>query len=75
MSAALVTEPRIEAPDVVYFELTKALEGLDDEQAERLLFRLVFLLSNQIGRYEVLSACIRAARQESERVQEESDRV
>lgn len=77
MNAAFsIDNPRIEGPDVVYAELQNVLQDLDDHQAERLLFRLIFILCNQIGDRDTVLASIKAAATNpSEPTQQEPNHV
>jgi len=63
MSARLITEPRLEAPDDFYQALIDAHRGLDDEESQRLNARLILLLANQIGYMAVLLEALAAARE------------
>lgn len=63
MSARLITEPRLEAPDDFYQALIDAHRGLDDEESQRLNARLILLLANQIGDMAVLREALAAARE------------
>lgn len=58
----LITEPRIEDPDVFYEALLLAHQGLSLERSHELNARLVLLLANQIGRLDVLEQALAAAR-------------
>ncbi len=51
-------DPNMAGPDDFYAALIKANEGLTQDQSHQLMFRLVFLLANQIGDSEVLAACV-----------------
>jgi Protein of unknown function (DUF2783) len=55
------TEPNLQDADGFYTQLVEAHEGLDEKQSFELNARLIFLLANQIGDSQVLSACIAAA--------------
>jgi hypothetical protein len=56
-------EPNIEDPDGFYEQLLEAHEGLATEQSFELNVRLLMLLANQIGDRQVLSGCIKLARE------------
>lgn len=58
----LNTAPNIADGDGFYEELVAAQRDLDDEQAARLLAKLVLLLANHIGDRAVLSEAIARAR-------------
>mgnify|MGYP001302244616 CR=1 FL=1 len=47
--------------DAVYESLVDMLDGLDDEQAMRVLAKLVLLLANHVGDESVLREAIAAA--------------
>jgi hypothetical protein len=47
--------------DAVYESLVNMLDGLDDEQAMRVLARLVLLLANHVGDESVIEEAIAAA--------------
>lgn len=58
MENKLNTQPNMADPDAFYAELTKAHRGLEPEQSERLNARLVLLLSNHIGNFDVLKEAL-----------------
>lgn len=58
----LITDPRIERPDDFYELLLDAHKGLPLERSHDLNARLVLLLANQVGSFDVLSQAIAAAR-------------
>jgi Protein of unknown function (DUF2783) len=58
---SLNTQNTLNDPDDFYEELVAAQRGMDDDQATRLLAKLVLLLANQVGDREVLSQAIRRA--------------
>ena len=62
MSADLITDPNIPAPDDFYEALIDMHQDLTDEQSQLVNARLIFLLANQIGDMDVLRAAIAAAR-------------
>jgi hypothetical protein len=47
--------------DAVYESLVDMLDGLDDEQAMRVLAKLVLLLANHVGDERVIEEAIAAA--------------
>ena len=55
--------PNIADADAFYEELVNAQRDLSDEQAERLMAKIVLLLANHIGDPEVLTEAIALARQ------------
>lgn len=57
----LIRTPNITDPDGFYEELVNAQRELPDEVAQRMLAKLVLLLSNHIGDRAVLSEAIRTA--------------
>ena len=59
---ALNTAPNIADSDGLYEELVDAQRDLDDDQAARLLAKLVLLLANHVGDRAVLSEAIALAR-------------
>lgn len=60
---ALNRQPNIPDQDVFYAELIDSQRGLDDEQADMMLAKLVLILSNHIGDRTVLSEALRLARE------------
>ena len=58
----LITEPRIERPDDFYELLLDAHQGLTQEQSHELNARLVLVLANQVGSFDLLQQAIAAAR-------------
>ncbi|MBL8550573.1 MAG: DUF2783 domain-containing protein [Hyphomonadaceae bacterium] len=58
----LSLEPRIERPDDVYELLLLLHDGLSREASERAMARLVLILANHIGDYDVISEAVQAAR-------------
>jgi hypothetical protein len=58
----LIREPHIPDPDGFYEELIAAQRELSDEQADRLLAKLVLILANHVGDREVLSQALALAR-------------
>jgi hypothetical protein len=57
----LIRSPQIADPDGFYEELVDAQRELSDEQAQRLLAKLVLVLANHVGDRAVLSEAIRVA--------------
>jgi hypothetical protein len=57
----LIRTPRIADPDGFYEELVNAQRDLPDDQAQRLLAKLVLLLANHVGDREVLTEAISVA--------------
>ncbi|MDI1261871.1 MAG: DUF2783 domain-containing protein [bacterium] len=51
-------DPNLRDPDAFYAALIAANEGLSEEESQRLMLRLVFLLANQISDAAVLEACV-----------------
>ena len=58
----LIRTPNIADADGFYEELLTAQRDLDDDQAERLMAKLVLILSNHVGARSVLSEAIQLAR-------------
>jgi len=58
----MISEPNIERPDDFYEALLDAHQGLTPEQSHDLNARLVLLLANQVGRFDVLRDVLRAGR-------------
>jgi hypothetical protein len=56
------TAPNIEDPDTFYAALMQAHQGLSPSESEALNARLILLLANQVGKLDVLLACIAAAK-------------
>jgi hypothetical protein len=63
MSAHLITDPRLDAPDDFYEALIEAHRGLDEEASQRLNAQLILLLANHIGDIGVLREALAAARE------------
>lgn len=55
-------QAHLESPDDFYEALIDAHRDLSNEQSQALNARLVLLLSNHIGRLDVLKAALQAAR-------------
>jgi Protein of unknown function (DUF2783) len=62
MTNPLITEAHLESPDDFYEALIDAHRDLSPEQSHALNARLVLLLANHIGRLDVLTAALTAAR-------------
>ena len=56
-------QPNISTPDSFYEELINAQRDLSDDQADRMLAKLVLILANQVGDREVLAEAIALARE------------
>lgn len=63
----LLTHSRLPNPDAAYVALVEARRGLSEEAAARLDARLVLILANHIGDFEVLREAIALARQGGEK--------
>ena len=59
---ALITTPNLTAPDEFYQALIETHQDLSLAQSQALNARLVLLLANHIGSFDVLREAIRAAR-------------
>lgn len=59
----LLTQSRFRNPDAAYVALVEARRGLSEEAAARLDARLVLILANHIGDFDVLKEAIALARQ------------
>lgn len=57
----LIRTPQIADPDGFYEELVNAHRDLPDDQAQRLLAKLVLVLANHVGDREVLTEAIQVA--------------
>jgi hypothetical protein len=62
MTAALDTDSRFPDPDRAYRALIEAHRGLSDEDSAALNSRLVLILANHIGNYDVLREALALAR-------------
>jgi hypothetical protein len=60
----LAIEPRITRPDDFYEALIKAHRGLSDEQSRQLNARLILILANQVGDFEVLQQALNLAQED-----------
>lgn len=56
----------LERPDDFYEALLDSHQGLSAEQSHALNARLVLILANEVGSFEVLKNALAAARQEPE---------
>jgi hypothetical protein len=65
MSARLVTDPNLAAPDDFYAALAELHRGLDAEESAKANAKLILLLANHIGDSEVLEEAIALARPEA----------
>lgn len=59
---ALITSPNLSAADDFYQALIETHQDLSLEQSHALNARLVLLLANHIGSFDVLSEALHAAR-------------
>jgi Protein of unknown function (DUF2783) len=57
----LIRTPQIADPDGFYEELVNAQRELPDDEAQKVLAKLVLLLANHVGDRQVLSEAIRLA--------------
>jgi len=57
----LITSPNLDAPDDFYQALIDAHQGLTVEQSQALNARLVLVLANHVGRFEVLRQALATA--------------
>jgi hypothetical protein len=62
----LITDPHLDRPDDFYEALLAAHDGLAADQSHDLNARLVLLLANHIGRFDVLQQALQAARRNLE---------
>ncbi|MBM3525985.1 MAG: DUF2783 domain-containing protein [Alphaproteobacteria bacterium] len=60
--AALVLDPRLDAPDAFYEALIDAHRDLDSERSAMLNAKLILLLANQVGDLAVLREALALAR-------------
>ena len=58
----LITEPHLDAPDDFYEALIETHRDLSTPDSHALNARLVLLLANHIGSFEVLNEALRLAR-------------
>lgn len=61
MTARLVTEPNIPAPDDFYAALAELHRGLDPEESAKVNAKLILLLANHIGDNAVLDEALTLA--------------
>ncbi len=59
--ADLITRPNLPDPDGFYADLIKAYEVLDEEAVNAFSARLILLLTNHIGDWEVISQAVEEA--------------
>lgn len=64
MTAHLVTDPNIDAPDDFYAALAELHRGLDPEASAKVNAKLILLLANHIGDNGVLAEALALARDE-----------
>ena len=57
----LITSPNLDSPDDFYQALIDAHQGLTVEQSQALNARLVLVLANHVGRFEVLRQALATA--------------
>lgn len=62
----LITMPHLEAPDDFYEALIDTHHGLSTDESCALNARLILLLANHIGSFQVLRDALKAARPDSE---------
>jgi hypothetical protein len=55
-------DANIQLPDDFYAAIIEAHEGLTEQESFELNARMVFLLANQIGKSDVLLACVEQAK-------------
>ncbi len=67
MTATLITDPHLDAPDDFYEALIDTHQGLTTAQSHELNAKLVLLLANHVGRLDVLREALAAARASVER--------
>lgn len=58
----LITTPHLDSPDDFYEALIEAHSGLDNAESHALNARLVLLLANHVGSFDVLQQALLAAR-------------
>lgn len=59
---SLTLSPNIPDSDSFYEELVNAQRDMDNDQAQRMMAKLVLLLANHVGERALLSEAIRIAR-------------
>lgn len=64
MTAHLVTDPNLEAPDEFYAALADLHRDLDEAQSAKVNAKLILLLANHIGDRAVLEEAIALARRD-----------
>ncbi len=62
MTAHIVTDPNLEAPDAFYAALADLHRDLDEVQSAKVNAKLILLLANHIGDRRVLEEAIALAR-------------
>ncbi len=62
MTAHIVTDPNLEAPDAFYAALADLHRDLDEAQSAKVNAKLILLLANHIGDRRVLEEAIALAR-------------
>ncbi len=62
MTAHIVTDPNLEAPDAFYAALADLHRNLDETQSAKVNAKLILLLANHIGDRRVLEEAIALAR-------------
>ncbi len=62
MTAHIVTDPNLEAPDAFYVALADLHRDLDEAQSAKVNAKLILLLANHIGDRRVLEEAIALAR-------------
>lgn len=62
MTAHIVTDPNLEAPDAFYAALADLHRDLDEAQSAKVNAELILLLANHIGDRRVLEEAIALAR-------------
>jgi hypothetical protein len=60
---SLITSPNLSAPDDFYEALIDAHKDLSTDESQALNARLVLLLANHIGAFDVLQQALHAARE------------
>lgn len=59
----LIRSPQLSDPDGFYEELVRAQRDLPDDEAQKVLAKLVLILANHVGDRQVLSEAIMLASQ------------
>lgn len=63
-ASTLNFDPAYDDGDAFYAALVEAVDAVGDDAAPQFLARLALILSNQIGREDVLAAAIAAAKED-----------